>query len=93
MSWVKRQLENQYAYEEIAKDILKSIGAIGTCPFHEDEWYYDNYMDENEVYAMATRELKAEYPNMNDLKLFHASIKNVLNYASSDSTCPFCEND
>ncbi len=91
MGWAKRQLEEQYSYEEVAKDILKSIGAIGTCPIHEDEWYFDNYMDEQEVYAKATNILKSEHPDMNNFKLFHDRINSVLKDASSDDTCPFCE--
>ncbi|MDE7363809.1 MAG: hypothetical protein K2N27_02805 [Ruminococcus sp.] len=91
MSFIKRQLEEINSYREIAYDILKSIGAIETCPFHEDEWYFDNYMDEQEVYAKATNILKAEYPNMNDFKLFHEQIKGILDEASYESNCPFCE--
>lgn len=93
MSYIKRQLEERNSYREIAYDILKSIGAIETCPFHEDEWYYSTYMDEEEIYSKATNRLKAEYPDMNDFKLFHACIKDVLNDASYENSCPFCEKD
>ncbi|MCM1131886.1 MAG: hypothetical protein NC340_00280 [Ruminococcus flavefaciens] len=38
MSYAKETLE----YREVAYHILKYIGAIGTCPVHEDEWWFDN---------------------------------------------------
>lgn len=47
-------------------------------------------MEVEEVYTKATSILKSEYPDMNDFKLFHERIKNVLDYASYDNTCPFC---
>ncbi|MDE5556510.1 MAG: hypothetical protein K2J32_02275 [Ruminococcus sp.] len=93
MGWAQRLLEKQYEYKRIAYDILKSIGAIETCPIHEDEWYSDNYMDEKEVYAIATNILKDKYPNMKDFTLFHESIKGVLDDASLDDNCPYCEED
>ena len=80
-------------YEQVAKDILKTIGAIIVCDIHEDRNWYTagNYMDEQEVYAIATGELKRQYPDMNDFTLFHEKIKNILDDASIDDKCPFCE--
>lgn len=88
MSSIKEEHDSYY---DVAKDILKFIRAIeDVCDAHEDAGCRNNYMDENEVYAKATQILKNEYPEMNDFKLFHKCIDEVLNAATADY-CPFCE--
>lgn len=92
MGLAKRELERKEDYFQIAYKILKKIDAIRECDFHSD-FYYETYnFDESDLNNEATSTLKKEYPEYNDITLFHDSIKNVLKDAGEGaSKCPFCE--
>ena len=80
-------------YEDVAFDILKSIGAIACCDAHEEYWYRTGGLEEKQVYEYATATLKreSEYASYTNMKAFHNAIKNILDNAGIDENCPYCQ--
>lgn len=79
-------------YDAVAYDILKSKEIIkDVCDVHEHAGYYCDMDDRDEVYAIATDELKKQYHDMTDFKFFHKCIDEILENAYIDDKCPFCE--
>ena len=87
MSLAKHELEKYDLYRDTAHNILLEIGAIEVCP-HERPIIIK--MEGEKVYAIATDVLKKKYPDLNDYKLFHEQIKDVLNDAEL-GTCVACD--
>ncbi len=92
MGLAKRELERQEMYYSIAYKALKEIEAIEECVFHSDFYYSKNKFDNSLIYALATDYIKKYYKEIDDMKLFHSNIKEIMDYAGEDSLrCPFCE--
>lgn len=93
MGLTKRQLEHEDELYRIAEEILMSLGVIGCCEMHEDFHYQKDAIDESRIYAMATEELKKNYPSQTDFKEFHRQIHRVLQEtpATSAEQCQYCE--
>lgn len=87
MSLAKHELEKYDLYRNTAHNILLEIGAIEECPHGNP---VNIKMEGEEAYAIATGVLKKKYPDLNDYKLFHEQIKDVLNDAEL-GICVACE--
>ena len=92
MSGIKRQMEEEQRYYDIAFDVLLKIGAISTCDIHEDYWYVTDNFDSNSVYAQATNMIRELYgANENEL-IFKEQISIILKSAGIDKkSCPHCD--
>ena len=88
MGLTKRMLEEKEKYFNIAKSILIDIGAIGVCDVHDYYYNNDNY-DNSDLYAIATNKYKEQ--GYTDFKMFRDAIKEVMDNAGIESTCPYCE--
>ena len=88
MGLSKRILEEREENFRLAKSILFDIGAIAGCDVHD--YYYNNLnYDNSELYAIAINEYKKR--GGKDFKMFQDAIKEVLDNAGRESTCPLCE--
>ncbi len=78
-------------YSKIAYEELLNIGAIKTCDIHQD-YYYANMIDNDEIYAMVTANVKKKYGDEVNYKVLHEWIKRILDDAGIDAdNCPMCE--
>lgn len=93
MSVAKQQSEQEDELFQIAEKILMKFGVIACCDIHEDFRYQNIIIDESHIYAMATEELKKQYPAQKNFKEFHRQIHRVLQEtpATSAEQCPYCE--
>ena len=88
MGLAKRLLEEKEESFNIAKSILIDIEAIGVCDVHDYYYSTDKY-DNSELYAIATNKYKEQ--GRTDFKIFQDAIKEVMDNAGIESTCPYCE--
>lgn len=93
MGTSKRQLENTERLRNIAYKILMESGIIACCDAHEDFQYRKMEIDEPQIYAMATRQLKKLYPEEINTTLFCEQIHCILEEtpATSADQCLFCQ--
>ena len=85
MSFMKRDAEER----DTAYSILIEIGAIKTCPLHDD-WYYTTGMESGLVYGAATNKYK-EYMKTDSVpQTFRDKIKVILDEGSLQNECPYC---
>ena len=93
MSFAKRELEKMDEYRDLAFTVLREIGAIKTCDFHNDFYYSTYSFDEKIIYAMATAKAKELHESADiDFKLLHNKIKEIMDEAAdSADKCPYCE--
>ena len=85
----KGQLDNAERLRNIAYKILMESGIIA----HEDFQYRKMKIDEPQIYAMATKQLKKLYPEETNTTLFCEQIHYILEEipATSAEQCPFCQ--
>lgn len=89
----KGQLDNAERLRNIAYKILMESGIIACCDAHEDFQYRKMKIDEPQIYAMATKQLKKLYPEETNTTLFCEQIHYILEEipATSAEQCPFCQ--
>ena len=86
---MKAANERDAAREEVFM-ILTDIGAIKTCPYHDD-YYYSTGMESNQVYAYASNRYKARNGVKNVPGIIRDQIKDILDETTTDSECPWCK--
>ena len=77
---------------DVAKRILLEIGAIKACDAHDDFTYRTVSLDEQSIYARATKKYKETCDRERDsVTSFHGAVKRVLDDTGFDDDCPFCK--
>lgn len=97
MSTSKEMLSNDMECYKNALELLKEIGAIGTCEYHEGFFYdtgaysYVPDSQDNEIYDLAIKKLN-DYPIFDSTELLCKYIDKVMGDALyGDGGCPECQ--
>ena len=79
--------------EELRREvyqILLEVGAIKTCEYHGTTYYLTG-IESGLIYGAATNRYKEKHKTQMVPPDFHSQIKEILDEASFNSTCPLCE--
>ena len=92
MGIAKHQFERDNEYYQIAFRTMMEIGAINTCDMHDVFWYNTHKYENKEIYRIVTAKINEKNGKLDDYKLFHKKIDEILSYAGDcASACPYCD--